>query len=147
MAQALSRHVKLLETSIAFLRALAAELRCTLCPVDRAFESLWRRQQFAELDFIEAALNRYRAGGSFRNAYALGLGQSKVLHKEDKEVLLPLGDVLGATDIDGQLSAIELAELLLGNALERARQRQLSHARLYITTGILAAAALAIIML
>lgn len=135
------------ENCIALIRAISAELRCTLAPVSRLIESVAGRSQFANLDFLQMTSQLCLQGYSFNKAFSQAIAKSACLNTEDKEILAPLSEVLGSTDLEGQLSSLELTESLLQQSLKKARIRRESHSRLYTTAGILAGVAFAIVML
>ena len=80
------------------------------------------------------------AGEAWKNA----LEESKTnLKEEDIKVLKNLSKLLGKTDIDGQLSEIELIEEQITNAEEEQKKNE----KLYKSLGILAGIAIAIILI
>lgn len=71
---------------------------------------------------------------------------SKVIGKEEAELLAALSDVLGAADLDSQLSSLTYTHTQLEHYLELARQNRARYQKLYSTLGILVGLALAIIL-
>ncbi len=147
MSAQLGRRVAILEDCLAFLNSLAAELQYTLAPMQSIFRRLQEQPQLARLDFIPATAKGCGNGQSFCLSFSQALEASAVLPRQDKPLLAPLAQALGATGLEGQLSAIALAQALTGTALEKARSRRQSHSRLYATTGILCGVAVAIVFL
>lgn len=84
------------------------------------------------------------AGEAWKNA----LEESKTnLKEEDIKVLKNLSKLLGKTDIDGQLSEIELIEKFIEEQITNAEEEQKKNEKLYKSLGILAGIAIAIILI
>ena len=57
------------------------------------------------------------------------------LNKEDIEVLKTLGKMLGNTDVEGQVSQIELTKSLINTQIENAKIEKNKNSKLYKTLG------------
>ena len=69
------------------------------------------------------------------------------LSKEDIEILLSIGKVLGTTDVEGQINQIILAEELIENKIKEAEIEKAKNAKLYRMLGTSAGLTLAIILI
>lgn len=69
------------------------------------------------------------------------------LSKEDIEILLSIGKVLGTTDVEGQINQIILAEELIENKIKEAEIEKAKNAKLYRVLGTSAGLTLAIILI
>lgn len=69
------------------------------------------------------------------------------LTKEDIDNLKNLGKMLGNTNIEGQISQIELTEHLLKEQIKEAQEEKRKNAKLYKTLGVTTGLALAIILM
>ena len=69
------------------------------------------------------------------------------LSKEDIEILLSIGKVLGTTDVEGQVNQIILAEELIENKIKEAEIEKAKNAKLYRVLGTSAGLTLAIILI
>lgn len=67
--------------------------------------------------------------------------------KEDKEVLKGLGKLLGKTDIEGQVSQIDLTSNFMDSQIEKAEKELLKNDKLYRTLGVVSGLALVIILI
>ena len=76
------------------------------------------------------------------------LDKTKIdITKQDKEVLKNLSKMLGATDISGQISEIELTQTFLDKQIEQAEVEKEKNAKLYRTLGVVAGITIVIILL
>jgi stage III sporulation protein AB len=84
--------------------------------------------------FANTAINmkQYNA----KEAWNYAIEQSNTnMNKEDIELLKGFGKLLGKTDIDGQVSQIELTSNFLETQIEKAEQEQRVNSKLYKTLG------------
>ena len=66
---------------------------------------------------------------------------------DDKDVLKKLGKLLGQTDVEGQISEIEVTENFLDMQIEKAEEERKKNQKLYKTLGIVTGLVLVIILL
>lgn len=58
------------------------------------------------------------------------------LNEEDKKILIDMGKILGATDIDGQVSNIKIASNFIDKQIEKAEKEKEKNAKMFRTLGI-----------
>ncbi len=58
------------------------------------------------------------------------------INQEDKDILKKLGKLLGQTDVDGQISEIEVTENFLNMQIEKAEEEKKKNQKMYKTLGI-----------
>ena len=58
------------------------------------------------------------------------------INQEDKDILKKLGKLLGQTDIEGQVSEIEVTENFLNMQIEKAEEDKKKNQKLYKTLGV-----------
>ena len=68
------------------------------------------------------------------------------ISKEDRKILKGLGQLLGKTDKNGQISEIELTEQFLDKQIEQAESERTKNEKLYKTLGGIVGAAIVIIL-
>lgn len=68
------------------------------------------------------------------------------LKKEDKKVLKAMSKLLGLTDVDGQISQIEITEKFLQDNIETAKREKQSNERLYTRLGTIMGLAIVIVL-
>ena len=69
------------------------------------------------------------------------------LNQEDKDIIKRLGKLLGQTDVDGQLSEIELTESFLDIQIQKAEEAKKKNQKLYKTLGIVMGLVFVIILI
>ena len=68
------------------------------------------------------------------------------LKKEDKKALKTMSKLLGLTDVDGQISQIEITEKFLQDNIEIAKREKQSNEKLYTRLGTIIGLAIAIVL-
>lgn len=58
------------------------------------------------------------------------------INQEDKDILKKLGKLLGQTDVDGQISEIEVTENFLNMQIDKAEEEKKKNQKMYKTLGI-----------
>lgn len=58
------------------------------------------------------------------------------INQEDKDILKKLGKLLGQTDVDGQVSEIEVTENFLNMQIDKAEEEKKKNQKMYKTLGI-----------
>lgn len=69
------------------------------------------------------------------------------IKQEDKDILKKLGKMLGQTDIDGQISEIEVTEEFLNMQIEKAEEEKKKNQKMYKTLGVVAGLIFCIILI
>ena len=69
------------------------------------------------------------------------------LNEEDITALKTLGKMLGNTDVEGQVSQIELTEQIISERIENAKLDKERNSKLYKTLGITTGLTIAIILM
>ncbi len=73
--------------------------------------------------------------------------ESLSLYKEDREALITMGNLLGKTDLNGQISEIELTEIFLETQLVDAQNQRNKNEKLYKTLGIVTGIGIIVILI
>lgn len=68
------------------------------------------------------------------------------IKQEDKDILKKLGKLLGQTDVDGQISEIEVIETFLDMQIEKAEEDKAKNQKLYKTLGVVTGMVFVIIL-
>lgn len=69
------------------------------------------------------------------------------LKKDDRQALKSMGKLLGKTDLEGQLSEIELTEALLETQISEAKKERDKNEKLYKTLGMITGVGIVIILI
>ena len=72
--------------------------------------------------------------------------QIKLHKQEDKDVLKKLGKLLGQTDVEGQISEIEMTQNFLDIQIEQAEEEKKKNQKMYKTLGVVAGLVFVIIL-
>jgi len=115
-------------------------------PIGEMLEKLKRNK---ELNFIDECIKRYEDGEQFSQAWSDSVHKSpslNALQKGDKEILKAFGNVLGTTDLNGQLNICSFYISQIKEKQNDAKERFKTYGRLYSAMGILSGAAVAIIL-
>ena len=72
--------------------------------------------------------------------------ESLNIEKEDVNILLGLGKLLGKTDLDGQINEIELVESFLDLQISKAEEEKTKNENMYRKLGIIVGATIAIVL-
>lgn len=96
--------------------------------------------------FKTASINmkEFSAGEAWK--YAIQNSKTN-MNEEDLKVLENLEKLLGKTNIDGQLSEIELIEKFIDVQIEKAEEEQKKNEKLYKNLGVITGLAIAIILI
>ena len=109
-------------------------------------ETLRRDERFAELSFLNE--QKFSADNSFQQVWCEAVERNipKGLKKSDAELLSDVGRKLGTSDLEGQLSALELRQAELNSAISAAEEEYRRKAKLYRSLGVLAGVFIAIML-
>ena len=68
------------------------------------------------------------------------------INQEDKDILKKLGKLLGKTDVEGQVSEIEVTENFLDTQIEKAEEEKKKSQKMYKTLGVVVGLVFCIIL-
>lgn len=139
--------VKELQEFKAMLNILKTKIRFTYEPLGEIFREI--ANNFSNnVSNILKQVSKNMQINSAENAWKLAIQtENTSILKEDKEVLLTLGKLLGKTDLEGQVSQIEqTSEFLEGQIVKAERERD-KNEKLYKTLGMVIGASLVILLI
>ncbi len=103
--------------------------------------------EFDSLEFLDACETRMKAGRPFGESWRSSVEENATaLGEATARVVMGLGGVLGASDLESQLSAIEYGISVLESRLEESRERAGARMKLYGTLGMLAGLGAAVLV-
>ena len=148
MASNMSDKVRRIEGLIAMLEEMASRLSHLRPTMLGLFTWLAARERFTELGIAQVCRQKLQSGEAFSTSWRASIEcKSNSLDRDLAEILSPLGEVLGSTDLDSQLSVISCACRLLKVNLEKAREEQRKKSGMFRTMGVLCGIAIAILMI
>lgn len=143
-ARQLDRNVRRIRLLRQLVTAMMTELRSNLPLIADLLRTLAAQPAFRQLGFLQTAAARASA---FPQCWETALAQDDTLSPEEIAVLETVGQTLGSTALEGQLSALELCLERLAVLQEDAVLRARSKGRLYRSLGLLGAVFLAILLI
>lgn len=109
---------------------------------------LSQSESFAGFTFLKECLRQLQGGVLFPDAWKAGVrGFRGSLTDRDKEILESVSDILGSSDYESQLNALELNITLLEENLKEALAEKNTGGKLYRTLGVLIGIGAAIFLL
>lgn len=144
-----SNRVTELEKLKNMLNVFKAKIKFTCVPIQDIFSQLYEENPDNIGEIFKQA-NNYIKENNAQEAWDKALENTKDktnLKEEDITALKTLGKMLGNTDIEGQVSQIELTENLLNEQIENAQEEKIKNSKLYKTLGVATGLTIAIILI
>ena len=94
--------------------------------------------QFKELCFLKKAVVLYNSGEKFANAWEIAIKNDTVLGEEEKSILICVGNSIGRSNTDGQLSMLSVHRQSIEKLYENISHENLGKGKLYRSLGVLA---------
>lgn len=141
---------KNLEAMMLFLSSIRREMLYRRTPLTAILSEACERAELKKLAFLPVCAELFGAGMPFSEAWRTALGEKgsvMLFNPEDIRLLCALGDALGTTDCDGQLSLIDDYSGIFDLRLKQAREDTKKYGRLCKSLGMLAAAGVAVIFI
>ena len=120
------------------------ELQSKLPLVPDLLRSLAGQAVFKDLGFLQAAA---RQADSFPESWDAAVNQDPDLSETEKSVLSNIGQILGATTLDGQLAAFALFQEQLSEMQKEAESAAARRGKLYCSLGLLTGCFCAVLLL
>jgi stage III sporulation protein AB len=148
MTSNMSDRVRRLELSLSMLEEMANRLRYLRPTMLGLMTSISAQKRFSELKIAGLCHAGLLSGRPFSESWREALQkQRKILGDYGAEALLPLGEVLGSTDLDSQLAAIACQRELLEHGIFSAREERAKKGSLFRTMGVLGGVGIAIVLI
>lgn len=146
-ASGLSKRVSTLEIVIRLYQYLRDSLKYLRPSVTMLIGRAAGEAEFSGLGFLRGCDEKMRSGKNFPESWREAISEDiATMGKEDAPIVLSLAGVLGASDLDSQLAALEHGMALLEARLGEAREYASKHKKLYRTLGVLAGLMVAIVI-
>lgn len=134
------KRAETLENILLMLSITETQLRYSRMPVSDLLKSLCENNALSGLGFLKECRELLCFGESFPCAWKKSIEASSELKRllpETYDNLLVLGDEIGATDLDGQLSRCEYYNCLFTGVLSERREKSKRSAKLFPPLGML----------
>ncbi|MGN1270230.1 MAG: hypothetical protein ACI4UU_05135 [Clostridia bacterium] len=129
------------------LNIFATKIKFTYEPIPNVFMEISNKIGGNVGNIFARAANRMQEI-SAGEAWVQALEETKYnLNKEDISVIKNLGRMLGQTDLEGQISEIEVVNEFLNSQLENAKEERRKNEKMYRTLGLVCGLTIAIILI
>lgn len=136
----------ILAACVLLIRELSVQIRYTNSEMGEMLKSAAQNASYKKLLFVTGC-EKTGEKGDFHRYWIEGTARQPYLTANDKELILSLGDKLGSTDLDGQLSFLEMTEEIFKEQQNQALADYRNKGKVYRSVGILCGLALGIIVL
>ena len=138
MSASLSKRVSELEASLVLLEKMQTYLRYEQTPTDELIEKLATLELFGSLRFLTECRRDMGKGTPFPQAWRAGVNRAKgAMHLSDKdlEAVRGISQIIGMSDAQGQISALDVTQDMLRDSLQEARQKKIPMAGYIVPWG------------
>lgn len=143
------KRVEELEQIDNLLNIFKSKIKFTCQTIKEIFEQISKDNENV-IGQIFSKTNEYMEKDTAKNAWEKALDEQIVktsLKKQDIDTIKTLGKMLGNTDVEGQISQIELTQNLLKEKIEEAQKEKIKNAKLYNNLGVGVGLAIVIILI
>ena len=142
----LKERERFMSSVILLIKELTVQIRYTNTEIGVILKTASQNEAYQNLLFIAACAN-ISENGDFHPLWNDGVKKQPYLTPADRELLFALGDRLGETDLDGQLSFLELTCEMLKKQQQEASENYRKKGRMYRSVGFLCGLAAGIMVL
>lgn len=147
-ASGLSKRVITLEYVIRLYQFMHDRLKYMRPSIDSLVNQAASAEEFAKLGFLAECGEKMRTGESFSESWRESVSRNaNALGKQSAAIVADLSGILGRSDLESQLAALEYGKSMLETRLVEAREYASRHGRLYRTLGVLAGLGLAVLII
>lgn len=144
------KYVKRVDELKAFKSALVmlkTKIRYTYAPICEIFADISKSLKGNISTLLKNACTQIEEKGATDGFYTAIEMTDLNVTKEDRQVMGTLSKLLGKTDVEGQISEIELVQSFLETQIEKAEVQREKNAKLYKTLGVICGIGIVIILL
>lgn len=142
----LKEREKIMSSVLLLTKELSVQIRYTNAEIGQILSMAAQKNEYKDLLFIEECRNLDEMD-NFHLLWREGVKKQPFLAEKDRELLNSLGDSLGQTDTEGQLSFLEMYQELIKKRLEQAAKDYSDKGRMYRSVGLLCGLAAGIMIL
>ena len=150
MGGRVQRRVALLEKLILMIKRIKTYIEYEKLPLLQIMAKLENDDSLSELSFVSEMGRHIRKGEDFFNSWCNSVneyGRSRGLDKSDAVLLCDFAQVLGNSDVKGQLENCETYISIIDSRLDSLRPKAKSNLKVCNAVGILVGSFLAIILI
>ena len=128
------------------LNILKTKMKFTYEPIPEVFEEISKNVDKNIGNIFTLAKEKMKEN-SASNAWELAVDKTECnLKKEDKKIIKNLSKLLGQTDVEGQISQIEITEEFLKGQIKEAEEEKRKNEKLYTRLGTVLGLTIVIIL-
>lgn len=142
----LKERERFISSVILLIKELTVQIKYTNTEIGVMLKAASQNEAYQNLLFVTSCAD-ISENGDFHPLWNDGVKKQPFLTPADRELLFALGDRLGETDLDGQLSFLELTCELLKKQQQEAAENYRQKGRMYRSVGLLCGLALGIMVL
>ncbi len=131
------------------LNIFKAKIKFTCSTIEEIFTQIYEDNK-DNIGAIFKKANTYMQDENSKDAWEKAIEESELTtsyNKEDIRVIKTLGKMLGNTDVEGQVSQIELTQNMLTEQINQAQEERKKNSKLYRTLGLASGLTIAIILM
>lgn len=142
-----TNRVKELKEYKSVLNILKTKIRFTYEPLGEIFNEISNNFSSNISNVLKKTSENMKYENA-QNAWKMAIENSNTnILKEDKEMLITLGKMLGKTDVEGQISQIEQTIEFIENQISKAENERIKNEKLYKTLGMTVGAGLVVLLI
>jgi stage III sporulation protein AB len=134
--------LQMFENQICYLSDVLTEAFERICRVSSSETGIFFRSTIENLNEEKSA----NASEAWRRAVTQNIKKT-ALNKEDEEVLLDFGKMLGSSDLEGQIKNIRLTQTKLSIQEKKAEDSRCKNEKMYKSLGLLGGIAVVIVLI
>ncbi len=147
-----SSHYKKRCRELSLIREAVEEImtmiRFRSMPVDELVTSFFKKERYMSSDYFCGLKAAFEKRDCYDKAiWSEALDSLIYLKYEDKEAIITLGDILGETDTDGQVSMLTMTSEIIGKNLERAEKEKANKEKLILNIWLFAGLGLGVMII
>ncbi|MCH5200276.1 MAG: stage III sporulation protein AB [Oscillospiraceae bacterium] len=142
----LKERERFISSVILLINELTVQIKYTNTEIGAMLKTASQNEAYQALLFVTSCAD-ISENGDFHPLWNDGVKKQPYLTPADRELLFALGDRLGATDLDGQLSFLELTCEMLKKQQQEASENYRKKGRMYRSVGLLCGLAAGIMVL
>lgn len=146
LSKRLKERERFMSSVILLIKELTVQIKYTNSEIGFMLKNASQNEAYQNLLFVTACAH-LSENGDFHFLWNDGVKKQPYLTSADRELLFVLGDRLGGTDLDGQLSFLELSCEMLKKQQQEAAENYRKKGRMYRSVGLLCGLAVGIIVL
>jgi len=129
------------------LNILENKIKFTQIPLEEIFKQIASNSQEKNIINIFQKLSLAQNTNIHKSWERIINTEVTNLNEEDKKILIDMGNILGSTDVEGQVSNIKITSSFIDRQIEKAEQEKEKNVKLFRTLGIVSGLTIMIILI